>query len=109
MADKIRKKTEQVCVKDTSQKQMLKEAHMQENALIELIKWRNTVGLIAIFCLILCYCAFSGTIIPTAVGIISSVVAILCLAAALVIHCSIRHGRKNIVKIRRLAGKDLKP
>lgn len=100
------KKATQVYAEDLSRKQMLKEAHMQENALSELIKWRNTAVLIAIFCLILCYCAFSGTLVPFAVGIICSVAAGLCTVTALIIHRSICHGKKNVAKIKKIVGKN---
>lgn len=100
------RKATHVCAENLSRKQLLKEAHMQEHALKELIKWRNTLALIVIFCVILCYCAFSGTLVPFAVGIVSAVAAGLCTVAALVIHRSICHGEKNVAKIKKIADKD---
>ena len=94
-----------VSAKNQTQKQMLNEVSMQTNALLQLVKWRNNLVIFSALCLVLGYCGMTGTIIPFAVGVVSLIAAVLCMAAVVAISCSIRHGRKNVARIKKLAEK----
>ena len=102
---KMNTKAVTVSAKNQTQKQILNEVSMQTNALLQLVKWRNNLVIFSALCLVLGYCGLTGTIIPFAVGVVCLVLAVLCVAAAVVIYCSIQHGRKNVARIKKLAEK----
>lgn len=86
-----------------TKEQMLKEASMQEEALKHLVTWRAAALLVAAFGLIIAYCGFSQTYLPFAMGFVGAVVAILAIAFALIVNRGIRHGRKNVAAIHKIA------
>lgn len=105
MGKPINTKAVSVSAKNQTRKQMMNEVSRQSNALLQLVRWRNNLVIFSALCLVLGYCGLTGTIIPFAVGVVCMVAAALSIAAAAVIYCSIRHGRKNVARIKKLAEK----
>jgi hypothetical protein len=105
MGKPINTKAVSVSAKNQTRKQMLNEVSMQTNALLQLVRWRNNLVIFSALCLVLSYCGFTGTIIPFAAGVVCLIAAVLGMAAAVAIYCSIRHGRKNVARIKKLAEK----
>ncbi len=104
MADsQIAKKAVLVSAENHTKEQMLKEASLQSKALSQLIRWRNNMVILSALFLVFGYCGLFGNLVPHTAGVVCFIAALFSLAMALLMHRSIRHGRKNVKRIQKLA------
>lgn len=81
-----------------SRQQALDEARKQKAALATIAKWRrNLFILTACFMVVAVYMLTTGG--HRIVGILSAVVAVICLLLTFVVNLSIRNGNRNVERI----------